>query len=136
MNSFKDVLDTTGDGTATPVRIAKLECKSTILRQNKAKIKEMVTILQDMRKIIVSSSDDKAEFARLYREFGKLMMSNRFTYRMVYNLLAAADVGDFLRYTLNGEKVSNLIMNMPSAQVSKNLAKKRIGKKSFKVGAR
>ncbi len=112
--------------TVVTIGEAKKRCKKLVLAENKETIQKMVEYLTHMRSVIMSQDDDKKEFARLYREFGKLMISNRFTYRTVYNLLVKAEIGDFVRYTLNGERVANLGMSLPSARMPVNSARKRM----------
>lgn len=101
-------------------RLAKEECSEFIRKKFMPVIEEMKRKLVIMEEKTKRTDDEsKKEFAQLYREFGRLMMTNRFTFRAVYNYLAEVDVGDFVRYTINGESVANMVIYFPSGKVGR-----------------
>lgn len=100
--------------------LAKKDCVESIRKKDTEIINQMNRILQEMYKLSKATDDNsKRLFAQAYREFGRLMMTDRFTFRAVYNLLKYLEVGDFVRYTINGENLANMVIYFPSGKISR-----------------
>ncbi len=105
------------------IRSAKVKCREIATAQTMDTVRKMYQIITAMVLIKDSETEsDKKALAKMYNKLGQLMMTSRFTVRMVYNLLAAeTNLGDFVRYIVNGEKMANLTVYFPSGKIAQPL---------------
>lgn len=100
----------------------KAECVALIHKKYELAVKDMVKELRKMfDSLRVNDDQAKQEFATAYRNFGELMMTNRFTFRAVYDFLLDVGAGDIIRYIVNGENLANMVMYFPSGKVGEPL---------------
>lgn len=96
----------------------KAECVTLIHKTFELKVKDMVKELRKMFDALKINDDaSKQRFVTAYRHFGELMMTNRFTFRAVYDFLLDVGAGDIIRYIINGENLANMVMYFPSGKV-------------------
>ena len=62
----------------------------------------------------VKTKEDRIRLSHAYREFGKLMMTNRFTFKAIYNILKEGEIGDFVTLKIQGQEIANMVRHMPS----------------------
>ncbi len=108
----------------------KLKCVSFLRNESLSIVRQMASLLAKMKKNADATDDaSKKEFAQDYREFGRLMTSSRFAFRAVYDFLVNtgtvdldSGIKDFVRYTINGEKLTNMTVYFPSGKLEKSLS--------------
>ncbi len=76
----------------------------------------MIKQLEEIKKlsIDVKSKEGRFRLSHAYREFGKLMMTNRFTFKAIYNILKEGEIGDFVTLKIQGQEIANMVRHMPS----------------------
>lgn len=79
-------------------------------------VAKMLGQLQYIRQIssAVAAKEERVRLSHAYREFGKLMMTNRFTFKAIYNLLKDAEIGDFVTIKVQGQEIASTVRYMPS----------------------
>lgn len=79
-------------------------------------IGKMLEQLQQIRKIssAVNNREERVNLSHAYREFGKTMMTNRFTFKAIYNLLKDANLGDFVTLKIQGQEIASTVRFLPS----------------------
>ena len=77
---------------------------------------KMVQLLEDIRKLSpkATDKDGRNTLSKAYREFGILMLKNRFIFKAVYNILKDAEIGDFVTLKIQGQEIANLVRHLPS----------------------
>lgn len=115
INAYRNVLNEEGRES---IATARENCKFELNKRFFPVIEAMILELEKMRRDLKENTDDsKQEFVKHYRRFGELMMTNRFTFRTVYNYLLEAGAGDIIRYIINGEKIANMVIYFPSGKI-------------------
>ncbi len=120
MNQYRNLLNENHDHFHNKKK-AKEDCVEFIREKFTPVIKNMINELKNKMWKYANSpeNEDKRLFAQSYAEFGRLMMTNRFTFRAIYNFLTGIGIGDFVRYTINGESLANMVIYFPSGKVGR-----------------
>ncbi|OQW49300.1 MAG: hypothetical protein A4S09_12355 [Proteobacteria bacterium SG_bin7] len=98
---------------------AREYCLGEIRKNTSQVLGEIRVQLHEMSQLAVALDDNsKKKLAHSFREFGRKMMTDRFTFKVMYNLLKKRTERDFVRYTINGERLVNMVVSYPSGLVS------------------